>query len=181
MKKIIVLLVAILCLSGCAKTDSLDIKAETADMKVYNIDTDNYLDISLADSLKLLTKGTGVIYYGFATCPWCVDIVPILDEVAKSNNQKVYYVDVRKGGADLRVDDNKDYMAVVDYLKGYLKLDDNKKPRLYVPHIFFVKDGKVVGEHANTIGDHNAKERELTTEERAQIVTILNDLFAKIK
>lgn len=179
MKKLIIMIILSLLLIGCSPKP-LDIVTKVADMSAYNIESERFLEISFKDSNTVLTKGTGVVYYGFDTCPWCLALIPILDEVATSNSRNIYYVDTRPDGIDIRTDDNKDYMAVVELVKAYLLDDENGNPRLYVPQLFFVKDGKIISAHADTLPDHDARERALTEAEKQELSDLLDQMFKAI-
>ena len=34
-------------------------------------------------------------YFGFPTCPWCVELLPVLDKELQADHGKAYTVDVR--------------------------------------------------------------------------------------
>lgn len=40
-------------------------------------------------------KKSGVLYFGFSSCPWCKEAKPILKKVAKENEIDIQYVKVR--------------------------------------------------------------------------------------
>ena len=45
--------------------------------------------------LDILNGQTGVIYFGFPTCPWCRNIISLLDEVSLSySTDKIYYFNI---------------------------------------------------------------------------------------
>ena len=47
---------------------------------------------SYEDIEKIITNGTGVIYFGFPKCPWCRNAVPVLIDAAKEVGlDKIYY------------------------------------------------------------------------------------------
>ena len=46
------------------------------------------------EAVKLLEKGTGIIYFGFSGCPWCRNLVPILTDLAEELEEPVYYLDI---------------------------------------------------------------------------------------
>ena len=55
--------------------------------KLYNVDENHVFEtISVKDAVDLLENGTGIIYLGYSDCPWCQDIVPLLNESAKNND-----------------------------------------------------------------------------------------------
>ena len=60
----------------------------------------------------------------------------------------------------------------------FLEYDENGIRHLYVPTLFFIKDGAVVEFHEGTLEGHNAKLRAMTAEEREELKQILLTKFA---
>lgn len=209
MKKIVCLLLALL-LVGCATTPAptptpeetgkpssnvgCDVtsqceEGEKADMSAYEnfMDTDHvFRSISMQEGNELLESDkTFVLYYGFSTCPWCIELLPILNDVAKENEYAVHYVNVRPEGTDssfdIRVDTNPDYVKLTEIVSDYLPVNDEGVKRLSVPFVFFVKDGEIVETHIGTLDTHDAKERVMTEDEKAELTTILQEDFQKMK
>lgn len=155
--------------------------------KEVNIIKDNNITyITLEEAVDILDSGTGVIYFGFASCPYCRNSVPILlDAMNSSKLDKIYYVNIRpedKKENDLRdtytldaknkarktKDAEKAYynvlLALANYLDDYvLKTEKGKEvntgeKRLYAPTVVAVKEGVTVGFHQGTVKEHNADE-----------------------
>lgn len=125
---------------------------------------------------ELLTEGTGVIYFGFPSCPWCRNIIPVLFDVAKENNyDTIYYLNPR----DLKDNEN-DYNKLIEILEPYLEELDGEKV-LYVPDVYFVKDGQVVGHHLSTVESQTDPRVSLNEEQVQELSSIYQDLFNKIK
>lgn len=94
---------------------------------------------------SLLTSGDKVIYFGYTTCPWCRNIVSPLVEVINDNNlDKLYYVDVHSVNAK----------GIYDILDEYLEFDNDGNKRLYVPDVYFIKDGKIVYHHLGSVDSY---------------------------
>ena len=52
--------------------------------------------ITIEEAAKMLDTGSGVIYFGFAGCPWCRNAVPaLLTAMSNTDLEVIYYVDVR--------------------------------------------------------------------------------------
>lgn len=121
-------------------------------------------------------KGTGVIYFGYNTCPWCRNIVPVLLSAADSNGlDRIYYVDI-KSIRDTKIVKDKKVITSKEGSEGYYKIleamdsvldeytvkDDKGKEyktgekRLYAPTVVFVKDGAIVDIHVDTVESHVA-------------------------
>ena len=97
------------------------------------------------DLESIITSGNKVIYFGYTTCPWCRNIVSPLVEVINDNNiDKLYYVDVHS-------DNTK---GIYDILDEYLEFDYDCNKRLYVPDVYFIKDGKIVYHHLGSVDSY---------------------------
>ena len=125
---------------------------------------------SIAEAVELLNKGTGVIYFGYPTCPWCRNAVPVLLEAAKEKKMnRIYYLNVNEYKNTFMVNDGKvekvkeekdgyyDLLKALDsVLDPYVLTSDGKtyevgEKRIYVPFVVFVKDGKIVSTHLGTV------------------------------
>ena len=96
---------------------------------------------SLKEVNKMLEKGTGVVYLGFPECPWCQEYVKYIEEIAKKVGiDKVYYSNVLED----RSNNTEEYQTTIKLLKDYLPNDEEGNPRVYVPLVVVIKNGKVV-------------------------------------
>ncbi|MCI6272654.1 MAG: hypothetical protein MR601_06905 [Erysipelotrichaceae bacterium] len=168
---------------GCSIND--ECKSEEEEIANYEaqISTDTFVNTTMKESIELIENGgTAVFYYGFKTCPWCQDVINYLKEAADNSGVKVNYVNVRVDGDtsefDLRKEENPEYVKLQEIFKDTV-IDDTGK--IYVPFVVAIKDGKIVDYHYSTVGDHNAKEREMTKEEIATLQDIYKSLFEKYK
>ncbi len=60
------------------------------------MDNNNIKYITIEDAAKMLDSGSGIIYFGFAGCPWCRNAVPaLLTAMSNTDLEVIYYVDVR--------------------------------------------------------------------------------------
>lgn len=97
--------------------------------------------------IKILEHGTGVVYFGFPECTWCQAYVGILNDVAKEQNiEKIYYFDIYEA----REKNTKEYKKIVSILKKHLKKDEEGNPRVYVPDVYVVVDGKIINHNNET-------------------------------
>ena len=78
MRKILFILLAVLCLTGCSNGTSLK-----------NISYDDLND-------KMKNNETFVLYIGSATCSHCEEFKPTLEKVIKKYKLEVYYIDMSK-------------------------------------------------------------------------------------
>jgi len=118
-----------------------------------------------SDIINLLEeKETFVVYFGFATCPWCRSVVPTLIDVASDLGiYEVYYVDVKDIRNILELDENgevittkegtEDYHILLEelepVLEAYTLIDsagnerNTGQKRIYAPTIVSVVNGEV--------------------------------------
>lgn len=135
---------------------------------------------NIDEIIKIMEKGTGVVYLGFPECPWCQAYVKYLNEVAKEVGiEKIYYFNIledRKNNTDK-------YQKIVSLLDGYLQNDAEGNGRVYVPNVSFHINGKVIGNDYETSLDthelNNPKEY-WTEEEVADLKETLTNYMKKV-
>ena len=133
--------------------------------------------VTLDEVFDIIQNKTGVIYFGFPGCPWCRNMIPVLFNSAKNNNvDTVYYFNPR----EIRSSDNEDYNKLLNILNEYLTENENGEKTLYVPDVYFVKDGKIVGHHLGTVNSQSDPTIELTSEQKQELNDIFDELFSKI-
>ena len=121
--------------------------------------------------LPFLENETGIIYFGFPSCPWCRNAIPALLEVATENNMPVYYFDVLQ----LRKTENETYEKLKQRLDEYLLTDDEGVKKLFVPDVYFLKDGKIVSRHIDTVPTQKDAKIPLTEEQFAELKSIYQE------
>lgn len=177
MKKILVILC--LLLVGCSKDDSIKtLKKEYESLNdkgiVVNIKDESLVNIlDYNETKELLTSKTGIIYFGFPSCPWCRNILPILLDVAKENNVYVNYLNIRNIS-----DEEKSELKNI--LADYLTLEDDELI-LYVPDVYFVNNGNIVAHHLGSVESQTDPYVALDKEQVDELKTIYNDLIGKMK
>ena len=136
-----------------------------------SINKDNTVKyINEQKAVELLEKGTGVIYFGFSTCPWCRSLVSTLTDVAYEKNEVIYYLDIldlrssfelSEGKLNKIKDGTENYYKILDLLNDYLeefyledesgnKFDTGEK-RLYAPTLVAFKNGEITKIHVGTV------------------------------
>lgn len=125
----------------------------------YLDDTDNvFKSISLEDLLDKLEKDSFVLYVGGAWCPNCQAIVKFVNDVAKANNiSTVYNFDTRISSLKTKENDIRNcnneaqenlyrlFIEAISYVNpNGTTTEGTDIPRLAVPAIIVVKDGKVL-------------------------------------
>ena len=170
----------LLGVSGCGKveeTDALKFKKEYESLngtksssgkviRSVSIEEDNPMIYSSASEIveKIENKDSFIVYFGFASCPWCRSMIEVLLKSAKDNGvDTIYYVDifdirdtitVTEDGELERKDGTKDYMKLLellgDVLSDYSLTDkngnsvDTNEKRIYAPNVVAVVDGKAI-------------------------------------
>ncbi len=107
----------------------------------------NYL--SLEETVNFLNNDTGIIYFGRPSCPHCRVIIPTLLDESNKQGFGINYVDISKIDKE-----NSSYTEIIEYLNDYLRTSEGEKV-LYVPHVFFIKDGQVVYDKLGSDTEYN--------------------------
>lgn len=171
-------------------------------MKV-EVDTENPIIYkSGQEILDVLKNENAIVYFGFSSCPWCRNVVPILLEAAKESNlDKIYYVDILdmrdqykfsgsiepeliKKGTDAYYD----ILKFLDKkLEKYYVTDDSGNmydtgvKRLYAPTVVAVKNGKALDLHVSTLDSQKDPYVALNDEQKEELKDIYKDLIKQIK
>ena len=79
--------------------ESLNGNTAYADIKYLNLSISEYSTVTYktdTEIVDILKKGTGVIYFGFNSCPWCRSMVETLLKVVEDNEiENFYYTDIK--------------------------------------------------------------------------------------
>ena len=126
--------------------------------------------------LKLFKSGTGVIYFGYSSCPWCRNIVPILiDTVIENNIDNIYYVDIH----EVNLNEIKD--ELYEILKEYLRENEDGEKVLAVPDVYVVKKGKIKGHHIGTVTSYKNPYKGMNSKQKKELKEIYTNLIKEIK
>lgn len=171
-------------------------------IKTISIKDDNPVDIvTEEEAIDILNNKTGIIYFGFADCPWCRTMVPVLLKTLENMGiENLYYLNIKDIRSTLSLDDKNKvqtdkkgtdgYYKILEALDEFLtpytltnskgkKVDTNEK-RLYAPTVVFVKDGKIVGIHEGTVDSQSDPYAELTEQQTEELSNIYLDLIKKV-
>ena len=95
-----------------------------------------------AETADILANGTGVVFIGFKECPWCQRYAVYLNDAAKESGlARIFYCDILED----RQNNTADYQRIVSILSGALQYDDEGRPRVFVPDVTVINNGKIVG------------------------------------
>lgn len=213
-----ILIIGIFSIYGCTKKeevveDSLKFKNEyeeyngekTSSGKDYinvSISEDNIIKYSSIDEVIELinNKGTGVIYFGYPTCPWCRNMVePLLASADSTNLDKIYYVNMYNERDTIEYKDGQfittkeageNYYTLVNLLDSildsYIVTDeediehDTGNKRIYVPLVVFIKEGKVVAYHSDTVESQTNPYIKLDDSQYEELYNIYKDGISKV-
>lgn len=175
MKKIMLLLALLaIIVSGCSAKDYHVVEtAVKADMTGYTklTDTDHYYVSVAAETMNTLLadKTSGVYYVGFSTCPWCSELVPVLNDVLKEQGWKAYYINVN----DSSFSDVYNALSAFD-----ATLPSADQSGGYVPFVIVIQRNGTIKTHLGTVDTHDAHERLMTEDEAAELKESLASLFS---
>lgn len=181
--------------------ESLNEIKDEDDKNVYvnmSIDSDNVFVYKTGKQIvELIKNGEGVIYFGFSACPWCRNVVPYLNEVAKEEGlDKIYYLDISNIRDDYKysgsIEPTKtkngtaayyDILEILDeYLEKYYVKDEAGNmygtgvKRLYAPTVISFKKGEVLSFHQGSVESQIDPTKKLTKDELTQ----LKDTYKKL-
>lgn len=197
MKKILILLLSVFLLAGCTakinqdSTSSiekidltalnvLDLNATTADMSEYTLLTDTkhvFKQITMEESIRLFDeKGSGILFYGYKQCGFCQQAVPVLNNAARQMGVDIYYVDVKStDGYSTEI-----YERLVTKVADHLS-EENGQKMFYVPQVFVVKDGEIVGQHLSLIDSYNIDTGDMNEKQRNDLKKIYVQEIDKLR
>lgn len=135
-------LIVVFTIVGMDSKISFQNNAERFAAEYSTVDKDNpFIYKTASEAADIIEHGTGVVYLGFASCPWCQTYAGYLNDVAKDVGlDTIYYVDIKSDR-----DNNTDaYQKLVSLLSSNLQYDDEGHRYIYVPDVVFVIDGRVV-------------------------------------
>lgn len=180
--------------------ESLNGKVASRDYKYPTVtltDTNPFVYESSKKIIETLKSGTGIIYLGFPKCPWCRNAVNVLSYL---NVDKIMYLDMTDerdtyelvdGALKKTKDGSKEYYEMLNILDDILsdyEIEDNGKTysvgekRIYIPLVIGVKDGKIVGYHADTVELNEGQTAFdlLSNEQQEKLKNIYDDIKDKV-
>ncbi len=181
------ILLFIFCLSLCACQAQTQTKTENkkaCDASSVEEECDSqtqisaaFTEISFDEAIQYFTeKKSGVLYFGFESCPWCKEAKPILKKVAKELGVNIYYVKTRDDDKNLLYTDEQK-AQIQPYIQNYMSNNDEGVLTLYVPLVLTIKDGQVLDGHEGTLDSHDATERKMTKKEKKKLTKIYTKLL----
>jgi len=146
----------------------------------YNqVSVDNVFKYTTAkEAIELFKSEQAVIFFGFKECKWCQSYAPILNDYAKENNiDTIYYVDIKED----RANNTEEYKQLISILGKYLSADDDGNKRIFVPDVYFVQDGKIIGHNNDTSTEEGADVEGYYEEKGEALKKKIDTLFNKLE
>lgn len=149
----------------------------------------NIHSLDFTGTKNMLEKGTGILYFGFPTCPWCRNLLPELFVAMQENAiQDLYYFNPKAirdkkslneaGELIVEIPTSPEYQYLLDKMDSILPvyegLKDASIKRLYVPMVVILKDGKIVGHHFNTLEEQSDPYISLTEEQKKKLRSLIS-------
>lgn len=126
--------------------------------------------------LDVLENETGIVYFGYNSCPWCRNIIEVLLETAKEEGiDTIYYVNIH-GAIDGIEEELKEILY--DYLR---ENSETGEKVLAVPDIYFIKDGKIIGHHISTVESYKNPYKGMNKQQKSELKKIYQELLEEIK
>ncbi len=143
MKKFVLLFIAIILCCGCSVKKNEEVTdAERFDNEYAVGEKNPFQYVTIDEALDILENGDGIIFLGNSDCDWCVLSAQLLTEVLNYKNiKKAYYYNPKI----IRDENTKKYKKLVKMLEPYLEKDNNDKYYLFLPDVYFVRDGEIIG------------------------------------
>lgn len=166
--------------------DELRFKLSYESINFYEYNNGKIIEVSIPwdndviylnekETLDFLNNETGILYFGYNTCPWCRNVVSVLVETAQENNQKIYYVDSNK--LDLKSINDELFTILDDYLMS----DEEGNKVLALPDVYFVKEGKIIGHHIGTVDGYNNPYKKMTDSQKQELKNIYQQLIEEMR
>jgi len=178
---IVAILIAILVILGEKAsiinnniTDSAKFYTEYGSVPIENV----FKYVTASEAIELLSSEQAIILFGFKECKWCQSYAPILNDYAKENNiDTIYYVDIKED----RANNTEEYKQLISILGKYLSADDDGNKRIFVPDVYFVQDGKIIGHNNDTSTEEGADVEGYYEEKGEALKKKIDTLFNKLE
>lgn len=180
MKKVVFLgliITSILFISGCSVKKTEEVTDAEKFSNEYSVSKDNpfkYIDID--EVLNIIENKSGIIFFGNSDCEWCSETATILTEaLAYKNVENAYYYNPKA----IREKNTKKYQKLIELLKDYLPFDEEGNPYLYLPDIYFIKNGEIIGHNNDTATMSGTVDEALTTKTKRELKNKYLELISK--
>lgn len=147
-------------------TANLEVGADMSLYEEFKAKENMFIKTTAEDVLSLIeNRKSAMVYFGFPDCPWCEDMLPVLNEAAKNKDYPILYVEARNEKGELNYSEEIKE-KIYNEFDFTFETDENGKKIMYFPYVVRIENGVVTDSHVGTVDGHNAHERELTEEEK---------------
>lgn len=147
--------------------------------KKISVDIDRNNNIKYITGKDILNKLDNeeptIIYFGYPYCPWCRSVISTLVDIVIENKiSNFYYVDVNSV-------DSSTISKLKIKLDDYLDYNEEGVKTLYVPDIYFIKDGDIKFHHVSNVEGYKDPFREMTDNQVKDLENIYQEGIDLIK
>lgn len=146
------------------------------------VSIDEANEVIYVNEADVLNLDSGVVLFGFPTCPWCRNVVePLLDFAAEAN-VPIYYLNISairdtkvlKDGVVVTTNEGTEgYRAILekfaDILNPYADLDDDSIKRITSSTVVFINDNKGISKSVGTVESQTNAFVKLTPEQHNEL------------
>ncbi len=149
-KLILTLFITLIFLSGCSVKKIDDLSQAEKFSKEYSVSKDNpFKYIGIDEVLEMFKTGTGIVFFGNSDSELSMEAVKLFTEAFNSSNIKdidIYYYNP----VVIRDNLTQEYKELLNLLDGYLEEDSVGEEYLYLPDVYFIRNGKIL-DHNNDV------------------------------
>ena len=180
-------LVLLFMTNGCIKsekviiTNTAEVNSQKTDMKDYKQLEGTIADfqqITVAESIRFIKSGgSGIIYYGYAGCPFCERAIPLLNQAALETGATIYYVDVKAEPIATELE----YQELTELIGSTFDLDQYGEPAFYVPEVIGIKNGKITGYQVSLVDGWKPSDEndQMNYQQKRKLLGIYKEIIRK--
>lgn len=165
------------CDEDVSSTCSLGKSADMSGYEGFDVTNSKFEESDMDTVLRTFEEQKdGIFFFSFPACPWCVEALPILNEIAVEQKVKIQYVQTRDADKNLLYTEEQK-QTLIPLVSEFLNKDKDGAYQLYVPFVLVVKDGKAISGHVGTVDGHDAHERKMTEDEIKQLTAVYEEML----
>jgi thiol-disulfide isomerase/thioredoxin len=160
-----------------------------------SVEEDNPVVYASFEDVMNTLDGTGVILFGFPSCPWCRMAIPVLLEACNQENiSKVLYFNASDLRDNKELDENNQVITtkeadpkyvtlmekLYDHAEVYEGLNDETIKRLYFPTVIVVNKGEIILYHTSTVTSQTDPYKAMTTEQYDELLNIYRSALSEL-
>ncbi|MGI6607363.1 MAG: hypothetical protein ACOX1F_00060 [Erysipelotrichaceae bacterium] len=179
MKKLFILVILVLTVSGCQKEKIIEYQKPTgtvSDMSGYQgLVSEQFYDITVDEVLEKIENGeTFIVYFGYVECPWCNCVVPVLNEVSVENDMPIYYLDFH---SSVNSENASGMREISEFCGNNQQGLKEGQFSFSFPTVLYIRKGELYDVHIGTVYGHNGFTDSLTEKQRERLTYQYNKEF----